>query len=436
MIDIKPIFFIISLFFLSYAFGSSDELVLKKLSPENLGKIKMGMEVEVEKISGHPVRCEAETITCILFYDKLASLDWKKAALKKGTSLIAMKTATKSAQYKGNYILDAQESAQNLQTFISGDIKEAVKFATSTLKTVLKFQQSPPCEKEKAPKVISPCSKFENYFDDLLKDEEINITIVKGYRDQHPDGLLGFFIQQIASYSIEVSLDSVNDDVSNLISELQKNNFSLYLENLTNVHLRKKFYYKGKKKTVNVHIYRSTVSCDNVNSSSVELRQDRNFTCEEQKKASLDAKNAFEAALGHDQVVIYNGHARFGRGPDFGPLWEKDSKFPINSGALKKISLDNKKTVLFLDACSSLKYYEGAISKVQDKLSSPENFIFLGTTQAADWADQNTNSLRLINMILEAQCPKEWIDGLNSPRPYNSEMEIRPAKKNKKIFEP
>jgi len=185
------------------------------------------------------------------------------------------------------------------------------------------------------------------------------------------------------------------------------------------------FYYKGEPKVARVNLVTSLAACPGdqpmdgktldkaIDKSAVARRDDE--LCPAQKAATLEARKAFAEAFGRSQFIVYDGHARLGHGPDFGPLSRKEGKFSIADGALDGVDLKGVPTTLVLAACKSLDHFEKAVQKKQKSLADPDQLQFIGTTADAEWGDE-IGFVNLLRTVMEAKCPSDLPDALNIPR--------------------
>ncbi len=89
----------------------------------------------------------------------------------------------------------------------------------------------------------------------------------------------------------------------------------------------------------------------------------RDLDCALQLEASAEAKKRLFATLAdpNEDMVFYQGHSRFGRGPDFGPFSAKVGK--VNPKELITAIVDSSVAVMYFNGCSGGKNYGTLIDK-------------------------------------------------------------------------
>ncbi len=89
----------------------------------------------------------------------------------------------------------------------------------------------------------------------------------------------------------------------------------------------------------------------------------RDLECPLQLEASAEAKRRLFATLAdpNEDMVFYQGHSRFGRGPDFGPFSAKPGK--VNPKELIAAIVDSSVAVMYFNGCSGGKNYGTLIDK-------------------------------------------------------------------------
>jgi len=89
----------------------------------------------------------------------------------------------------------------------------------------------------------------------------------------------------------------------------------------------------------------------------------RDLDCPRQLEASAEAKARLFATLAdpNEDMVFYQGHSRFGRGPDFGPFSAKPGK--VNPKELIAAIVNSTVAVMYFNGCSGGKNYGTLIDK-------------------------------------------------------------------------
>ena len=131
-----------------------------------------------------------------------------------------------------------------------------------------------------------------------------------------------------------------------------------------------------------------------------------------QEWRSRYSQAAFQTGLSDADVVFYNGHSRFGGGPDFAPPHlglnnHIDANYYTSQqpGITRLLSaIENSKAsrakILGLYSCSSEQHFTSAISNVA-------NLRILASEKLVYYADAIEDSLRNLSSLLKWQCPGE-----------------------------
>ncbi len=399
---------------------------LTGIPAESLDQIKLIMEARLKDASGHPILCKDEVKECIQSYNSLLSLDWKRSGLEPDKKLIVSQHLPTTAK-PDYYVINTHETPEVLKRFLSADLDSSASFAVETLQLLQDFQQSSqlPCPDRAVAVAPLPCPEKEKYYDDYFKNDEFNATIAWGYFDEHDDNFLGYLTEQLfKTRKVAVYTKENDEEIHQMIELLQSQGFQIESSGASEWHLSRPFFYKGNKKIAKVHLYSSTVKCAGETEEDGIVHRYDNKLCPEQKIATALSQKAFSNAAGKHQLLVYNGHSRLGRGPDFGPLGIKAGKFSIAKGALKNIDLDNTKTLLYLSSCDSLKYFQKSIAEKQKTLRDTDALKFLGITGDSAWKNSAYETNTLIKMLLETRCPRDIVDAINLPKPDDSIYQI------------
>lgn len=159
----------------------------------------------------------------------------------------------------------------------------------------------------------------------------------------------------------------------------------------------------GSQKRIEVGVYSSaetSIDADNIKSATQKLR-------------SNQIRSAFNEALRKFDVVIYEGHARYGGGPDFYPrkspegIEKSSQSFRKEKTGLKDIlkSLQARGSkrlpLLALSACSSNKHFAPALLS----LENPPVLSYLAK-EAGTLAADSPLYPEIFNLVLRGQCPR------------------------------
>ncbi len=163
----------------------------------------------------------------------------------------------------------------------------------------------------------------------------------------------------------------------------------------------------GALKTVRLTVVNSSVATDD----------DENSRDPFQRWKSANAQSVFLDGLREADVVFYNGHSRFGGGPDFRPpVLARDGtvdapSYKARSSGLKRMiaSFDDSRAtrapdfaklkILGLFSCESSKHFNTKIRRVSSAglISSPQLMYY---------SDALVQSLSALDDILAARCPR------------------------------
>ncbi len=249
----------------------------------------------------------------------------------------------------------------------------------------------------------TPASKeCKAAYNDLFSKPVMNLWMVFGYKDIRPARFVGdrherlAFVQKIlapctkGNFACGFKRDGKNADLfTRKISSPDK---------------------KSAKKTVTVQLW--------VVSSSVGSDDQSNRDNPFQMWQTGYAKKSFDEAIANADVVFYNGHSRFGAGPDFAPprlddTGQVDSVYYQNqklgfSDILETLGTRTEKKkksglkILGLFSCSSTQHFSNEIKKYASVgLISGKSLIF--------YSDALENSLVSLSSILQMRCS----DGIN-----------------------
>lgn len=150
-------------------------------------------------------------------------------------------------------------------------------------------------------------------------------------------------------------------------------------------------------------------------------------------------KQQFIAALNMDDVIIYLGHARNGRGfPDFAsPLGETGfvfSNHPIEGwkGFEKGYFSRSKYQLLFLNACQTKRYYREALrSRVWEK--APSKLALVMSDDDTWFEDYPETSAALLEGLMQAKSAPALLNSINEAASFYVAMRLLDQEK-KKLF--
>ncbi len=236
----------------------------------------------------------------------------------------------------------------------------------------------------------------------LFSQSEVSIRIVFGYKDTRPSRFVGdrnerlAFVQRILAPCKGTDAAcgfSRHPDYQDL--------FSKTIPGLNDKPLK-----------VNLVVVNSSVGSDDVG----------NRTNPMQNWQSGYAKSAFLNGLQRADVVFYNGHSRFGGGPDFAPpklrpsgdvnadfyrssqtgFQEMQTKLQGNAGLLDNLSsTSDGLKMLGLFSCTSSQHFSRA-------LTSDKQLGLISSGALLYYADAMENSLAALSALLEMKCEKDF----------------------------
>jgi hypothetical protein len=234
-------------------------------------------------------------------------------------------------------------------------------------------------------------------YNDLFSKSVVNIWMVFGYKDIRPARFVGDRHERLAF-------------VQKILSDCAKGNFACgFKRDNKNADLFTRKIKSLKKKSVTVQLW--------VINSSVGSDDQSNRMNPFQVWQSSYAKKSFDGAIASADVAFYNGHSRFGAGPDFAPphiddkeqvdsVYYQNQKLGFSDilEALGKRTEEKKPAlkILGLFSCSSSQHFSNEIKNYASVgLISGKSLIF--------YSDALENSLTSLSSILQMRC-KEGIN--------------------------
>lgn len=118
--------------------------------------------------------------------------------------------------------------------------------------------------------------------------------------------------------------------------------------------------------------------------------------CEAQEVASAIVKQKFLAALSpesHEDMVFYDGHSRYGKGPDFGPYSGKIGKVAPKELIDAVLSADHL-AAFFFNGCSGERNYGGLIER-----ATGQGKVVIWNSAAPDMLDADDDLLLFMQSI-------------------------------------
>lgn len=261
------------------------------------------------------------------------------------------------------------------------------------------------CEAEKTPSIRQACLSFvairipsslalqcSAMEKSLYKRDTLKVRMVFGYKDARPARFVGdrherlAFIEKIAT-PCSTSAKNTNELCGFARS---KDNADLFL---------KKVSVQKREHRILLWVVNSSVGTDD------QENRDDPF----QKWKSKYAEEAFTGGLRDADVVLYDGHSRFGGGPDFAPpvLGRDDivdpAPYQTARPGLTKMTraLKNSKRLkmLGLFSCSSSQHFN-------DEIHSVSKAGVVSSKVLMYYSDALAQSLSALDDVLEGRCPR------------------------------
>lgn len=233
----------------------------------------------------------------------------------------------------------------------------------------------------------------------LFSKSTIEIRMVFGYKDARPARFVGDRHERLAFIEkIMAPCDVGNQSCGFTRSKEDADLFT------------KPVFIEGRPKTVRLFVVNSSVGSDD----------EENLSDPFQEWKSKNAQKTFLTGLRDADVVFYNGHSRFGGGPDFtSPQLAKDGTIDARTYKAKKrgltkllSSLEEARRpkvpryaglkVLGLFSCTSSQHFNNRIRSSSDTALISSNVLMY-------YSDALDQSLSAMSSLLREQCPKALI---------------------------
>jgi hypothetical protein len=243
---------------------------------------------------------------------------------------------------------------------------------------------------------VRSCSTLQKA---LYSKPTLEIRMVFGYKDARPARFVGDRHERLAFIEHITAPCGADEQACGFIRS--RENADLFTKTVT---------IADQLKTVRLMVVNSSVGTDD------EENQSDPFQAWKSKYAQKTFLNGLKEA----DVVFYNGHSRFGGGPDFfSPDLASDgtvdaSRYKNRRTGIKKLltALEESKRpksppfsqlkVLGLFSCTSSQHFNNQIKKVSDA-------GLLSSAQLMYYSDALDQSLSAIDSVLNRQCPKSLI---------------------------
>ncbi|RYZ65943.1 MAG: hypothetical protein EOP05_19870 [Proteobacteria bacterium] len=233
----------------------------------------------------------------------------------------------------------------------------------------------------------------------LFSKSTIEIRMVFGYKDARPARFVGDRHERLAFIEKIMTPCEVGNQACGFTRS--KEDADLFT---------KPVFIEGRPKTVRLMVVNSSVGSDD----------EENLSDPFQEWKSKHAQKTFLSGLREADVVFYNGHSRFGGGPDFGsPQLAKDGTIDASIYKSKKRGLTKLLNaleesqrpkspryaglkVLGLYSCTSSQHFNNRIRSSSDAALISSNVLMY-------YSDALDQSLSAMSTLLREQCPKSLI---------------------------
>lgn len=245
----------------------------------------------------------------------------------------------------------------------------------------------------RAARADSSCARLQRA---LYAGSSLDIRMVFGYKDARPARFVGDRHERLAFIEqITAPCDGIRRDCEFLRSREDADLFT------------KDMRIAGSLKKIRLRVVNSSVGTDDEENRSDPF----------QAWKSREAQESFLSGLEKADVVFYNGHSRFGGGPDFRPpilsakgtVDEKAYKRHRPGIAKMRAVLEEswrprdtsygEMKILGLFSCSSSQHFNEEIHRVS-------NAAIISTPALMYYSDALTSSLNALNAILDRTCPR------------------------------
>jgi hypothetical protein len=387
------------------------------MAAQDLLRAKLDLESRLRARTSHPWLCAAGAGECLAAYAELLSLDWDQSRLP-GRLPILVAADTPAASGSDLIVLPLRQPASQREAQLgtrpglepSGVVPGHLDSALDGGRPL------PPPPTGDAP---GSCAGSQAFYDHLFAADDIAATIVFGYLDQHLDTLRGYLRHVLLRLDpIPVFLGSQEDMRADVRSRFAASGFGEESSTPTELRLARRFYYRQRLKTLHVRVVFSIARCpDETPDPFGRLWRYDDQTCPDQRRATARARGSFAGGFATSAILMYHGHSRRGRGLDFGPMSLGDGRLTLSCESIGCDRGDTTQTLLFVNSCGSVAYYGEAIAKVRRALPAGRQLAWLGIDGDMRIMDGPQVSLRLLDMLVEARCPREILAVLNLPLP-------------------
>lgn len=362
---------------------------------EPLGRLNVALPKEaLEALRAH---ASPEVRSSLIYYLRIMALRNKKF-----DSLDLLTSLTKAPEFQVR--LQAVSVSSEILG-VPGSSSRAGLASRADLKSVCDLEKTPSVKSAcysfialapRTPASLAPqCSAMEKK---LYSSETVKIRMIFGYKDARPARFVGDRHERLAFIQDILQPCRSKDSVGGLVADERcgftrsKDNADLFMKSIDH----------RKTKRILLWVVNSSVGTDD------QENRDDPF----QRWKSKYAEEAFTTGLANADVVLYDGHSRFGGGPDFNPpVLRGDGTVdpaPYQSvrpgltkmtGSLSAAVKTGRLKMLGLFSCSSSQHFNDEIHKVS-KAGVVSSKVLMY------YSDALKQSLETLSDVLAGRCPR------------------------------
>jgi hypothetical protein len=363
----------------------------------------LALEDSVSEGQGRPVRCLLGYQSCLVYLSTLAD----KIIDTKGTTTVALVPPYRKAASAKDLSLLPGPSVFGLKDRAGGAEKK----------------------KPAVPDWAQPLPVDQAFYDRVWQDGELNITLSLGYRDlgggSNPDlfnyGAYAVTLDRIRRFAREWSMTWRQVDPLESVAEVKIDEDRLLRLRVIDPHV---FCPDEKAKVDRMEkgIVRdaSGMLVKFTNNGLLS----RKGNCPAQLDAAAEARRRFMAALAGSQaedMVFYDGHSRYGRGPDFGPFSSRPGK--ILPADLNEAAISSKDVAaIYFNGCSGMKNYAALV-----KRASKAGKVVAWNTKAPSTTDSVDDLLLFTQGVIEQRplaAVERYLNAVHADGRWPSEVRI------------
>jgi hypothetical protein len=388
---------------------------LRETPGEDLLRAKLALEARLDRKTGLRCACAAQADECLAAYAELLAQPWEKSRVPKGGRLL-LATAVPSSVSEKQAVLSLRAGAADLQSLLG----RAPAPTTGGAASIAGQLDAPSAGDDGTP----TCGEDRAFYDRLFARDEVWATIAFGYLDEHLTTLRGYVRHVLLKLDpIPVFLRSQEELIAEVRTRFSRDGFVVESLAPTELVLSRRFYYRGQPKTLRVRAVFSIARCPGETPDEFgRLWRFDDQTCPAQRQATAQARLQLARSFATNAIVVYHGHARRGRGLDFGPMSLDDGKLSLDCESLECGAAGASQTLVFVNGCDTVLHYGAALTKLGRSLPAGHALAWLGTRGGALTMNAPQMSLRLLDLLVEGKCPEDILAVLNLPRQHAEDL--------------